>query len=611
MRAGSAIPSLALLALVACDGRAKVAGEIAAGDKTAQPRSGPSLVVLDLSGGVPEEEATSVLSFAPQKGSFDELVETMTKLSTDKGYKGVFVRFGGAQIGIARAEEIGAALAKLRSSGRPIYCHADGYTNSSMYAALRGCSRVLVSPAGEVETIGIAAQILYMHKLLAEELHLSIDILQVGKFKGAEEPLTRDGPSDEARASLEGVLASLREGWLSGIRDARGGEASLAVEDGPYSPERARALKLVDEIAYADDAQDLARKASGAVRDEVRFGRAEGGDKQDDLADLVRMLGGTDAAPVALVRASGSISMSGGNGLFGGSEGITERAMDRVLVRLAKDNDVRAVVLRIDSPGGSALASDLIWHRLMQLRAKKPLVVSVGDMAASGGYFMACAGNVIFADAGSIVGSIGVVGGKVAVGRALEQLGVHAESFPAARLPKAAARATYPSIFDEWDDATRARVLESMTGVYDLFLARVAEGRKTTVDKIAPFAEGRIWSGVQGKEHGLVDEIGGLEAAIAKARELAKLPNDAEVEAVGGPRGVIERLVGASGGQADGEVSGSALDREVLRPPSLIGGVARELAAVAPGLLPFARSLAPLALGEHALAALPYALVVR
>jgi protease-4 len=608
MRVGWMAAPLTLLALAACDGRAKVAAGVSTGEKSSQPRSGPSLVVLDLSGGVPEEEATSLLSLGAQRGSFDELVETVADLSSDKSYRGVFVRFGSAQIGIARAEEIGEALEKLRSTGKPIYCHADGYTNSSMYAALRGCSRVLVSPAGEVETIGIAAQILYMHKLLAETLHLSIDVLQVGKFKGAEEPLTRDGPSDEARASLEGVLASLRDVWLSGIRNARGEGASMAVEDGPYSPERARALQLVDEIAYADDAQDLARKAAGAVRDDVRFGRGESGDKQDDLGDLVRVLAGTGAAPVALVRASGSISMSGGNGLFGGSEGITERGMDRVLLRLTKDDDVRAVVLRIDSPGGSALASDLIWHRLMQLRAKKPLVVSVGDMAASGGYFMACTGNVIFAEPSSIVGSIGVVGGKVAVGRALDQLGVHAESFPAAKQPVAASRATYSSIFDEWDDATRARVLESMTGVYDLFLARVAEGRRTTVDKIAPFAEGRIWSGLQGKDHGLVDEVGGLQAAIAKARELAKLPVDAEVEAVGGPRGVIERLV--SGGQADSEAS-SSLSPASARAGAMMGSVARDLAEVAPGLVPFVSSLAPLARGERALAALPYALVVR
>jgi protease-4 len=568
--------------------------------------------VLDLTGGVPEQEVTSLLSIGSRKGSFDEFVETIAQLPNDKSFKGLFVRFGSARIGVARAEEIGESLEKVQSRGKPVYCHADGYTNSSMYAALRGCTRVIVSPAGEVETVGIAAQVVYMHKLLAERLHLSIDILQVGRFKGAEEPLTRDGPSDEARASLEGVLGSLREVWLSGIRESRGWDAALAVEDGPYSPQRAKDLKLVDEIAYADDALERARKAVGAVRDEVRFGRGESGDKQDDLGELVRVIAGHGAAPVALVRASGSIAMSGGNDLFGGSDGITERGMDRVLLQVLRDEDVRAVVLRIDSPGGSALASDLIWHRLMQVRAKKPLVVSVGDMAASGGYFLASAGNVIFAEAASIVGSIGVVGGKVAVGQALEQLGVHAESFSASHQPKAAARATYPSIFSEWDDATRARVLESMTGVYDLFLARVAEGRKTTVDRIAPFAEGRIWSGLQGKEHGLIDEIGGLEAAIERARELARLPDDAQVEAVGGPRGVLERLVGASGGQADSADSSGGLGLVRAGAGSIVGSiVSEELGEFAPELAPFARSLAPLARGERALAALPFALVVR
>ena len=541
MRAGLAVVALALASLVACEGRPKVGAP-----EKPQPRSGPSLVVLDLSAGVPEEETTSVLSIASRKGSFDELVLAMAGLGSNKNLKGVFVRFGSAQIGFARAQEIAEGLEKIKATGKAVYCHADGFTNSTMYAALRGCSNIAVSPAGEVETVGIAAQIVYMNKLLAEELHLSIDIMQVGKYKGAEEPLTRDGPSDEARASLEGVLTSFREAWLSGVRDSRGAEASDALEDGPYTPERAKALKLVDGIAYADDAQAEARKAVDAVRDEVRFGRGAQDGKSDDMDEILRAFGGGGGAPVALVRASGSISMGGGGeSPLGGSEGITERRMDRVLARLTKDDDVRAVVLRIDSPGGSALASDLIWHRLMQLREKKPLVVSVGDMAASGGYFMACTGNVIFAEPGSIVGSIGVVGGKVAVGHALEKVGIHAQTFPAAKTPTAAARATYPSVFDEWDDATKARVLESMTGIYDLFLSRVAEGRKTTVDKVAPYAEGRIWSGSQGKERGLVDELGGLGAAIAKARELAKLPADAEVEAVGGPPGMIERLVGS------------------------------------------------------------------
>src|SRR5436190_1386122 len=189
-------------------------------------------------------------------------------------------------------------------------------------AAARGCSSIYVSPAGEVETVGIAAQMLYMRRLLADELHLSIDMLQVGKFKGAEEPLTRDGPSPEARASLTGVLVDMRAAWMETITKARPRPSiGDAIEDGPYSPPRAKDI-------------------------------------------------------------------------------------DRTLRTVEKDDDVKALVVRIDSPGGSALASDLIWHHLMRVRKKKPVIFSVGDMAASGGMYLASAADFIFAEPMSIVGSI-------------------------------------------------------------------------------------------------------------------------------------------------------------------------------------------------------------
>jgi protease-4 len=276
-----------------------------------------------------------------------------------------------------------------------------------------------------------------------------------------------------------------------------------------------------------------------------------------------------------------------------------------------KDDEVKAVVLRIDSPGGSALASDLIWHHEMKVREKKPLVISVGEMAASGGYYMSCAGTVIYAEPASIVGSIGVVGGKVAVNGALEKIGVHAETFPANRGNAAAAnRAAYLSPLLEWDDPTRARVLETMTGIYDLFLARIAEGRKTTVDKIAPHAEERIFRGRQGKAIGLVDELGGLSDAIARARELAKLPADAAVGVLSTKPGILEALEGSGGGGDDEQESaGSAASESAaaavgVDPLSILG-------RVAPDLVPFAASLGSLAAGERSAVALPFALTVR
>jgi protease-4 len=577
--------------LAACDGRPRSAPP--AGEPREDVHVGPSIAVLDLSGGLPETPPTGILGLPTKGVSFDQLVHESERLARDKEVRGVVVRLGTARLGLARAGEVGSILAELGAK-LPVWCHADDYGNATLYLAARGCKRVWVSPATSVDAVGIAAQTVYFHKLLATELGLDVDFLQVGKFKGAEEPFTRDGPSPEARASLESTLADLRSAWLSGIRSARPAAGESAAEDGPYTPQGAKQRGLVDDIGYYDEARSALQKETGAVRAELRLGSGASSNGGDDLSDLLRAIAGESlgAAPVALVRATGGISMDGG-GL--GDGGIAERRMVRTLARLEKDDEVKAVVLRIDSPGGSALASDLLWHALMRIREKKPLVVSVGDMAASGGYYMASTGAVVFADEGSIVGSIGVVGGKIAADRALEKIGVHAETFSAKPGdPRGAARAAYESLLMPWDDATRGRVLETMTGIYELFLARVAEGRKIPVERVAASAEGRIFGGREGKARGLVDELGGLREAIARARSLASLPADARFAVAGEPSGLLEALAD------DG-------------PPPQAGvhELASSIARIAPELGPFVESMAPLAQHERALCALPFALLVR
>jgi protease IV len=202
------IGAIAILGSVGCDGRSKTGPT--SGSNAAAPRRGPEIAVVDLSEGVPEVEAPGFLGVPVHRASFDHLVRALGDIAQDKDVRGIFVRFGGAQLGIARAQEIGDLLEPIRTGGKPIFCHADAFTNATLFAAARGCSKIWASPAGEVEAIGIAAQVVYFHKLLADELHVTVDFLQVGKFKGAEESFTRDGPSDEARASLEGTLADLR-----------------------------------------------------------------------------------------------------------------------------------------------------------------------------------------------------------------------------------------------------------------------------------------------------------------------------------------------------------------------------------------------------------------
>lgn len=608
--ARSALAAMLVLA-AGCEGRPQ--GEAAKSSGEQQKKlTGPAVSVVDLTGGVPEVEKSSLFGSAGPKKSFDALLVALEGVMKDKDSMSVFVKFGSTNIGAARAQEIGETLERVKAK-KKVVCHGDGFSNSTMMAAARGCSQIFVSPAGGVDAIGIAMQIVYMRRLLADELHFNIDFLQVGKFKGAEEPLTRDGPSPEARASLMSTLTDLRSAWIESMAGRRPNMADI-VEDGPYSATRAKEVGLVDEVGYTDDALEAAKKDTSpkAEREHIVYGTGAE-ESGGDLDDVLRALAGESSAtgPVALVRATGSITMtSGGNGILGGRGGIVEKEFDRTIRRLEKDDDVKAVVLRIDSPGGSALASDLMWHQLMKLRKKKPLVISIGDMAASGGMYLACTGDYVFAQPMSIVGSIGVVGGKIAVGDALEKIGVHAETFPANdKKPGAASRAAYESLLTRWDEPTRARVLETMTSIYDLFLARVSEGRSTrgrtiTKERISESAEGRIFGGREGKARGLVDEIGGLGAAIAKARELAKLPEDAHVAVVGERPTFLDAL--EPGGSAEEKAEAHVQDKvDALVSPFAI------LDRAAPDIVPFVSSLAPLAERERAVVAVPFAITVR
>jgi protease-4 len=598
------VVALLLGGAVACDGRHRAPSPSSRSQD--EPRAGPAIVILDLSDGLPEQPSTGLLGLSSKRASFDDLVREVERLGRDTDVRGVLVRLGTARVGMARAEEIGAMLGAL-SPRLPVWCHADDLSNGTLYLASRACKRLWLAPASGVDAVGLAAQTLYFHKLLADELGLDVDFLQVGKYKGAEEPFTRDGPSPEARASLQSTLSDMRSVWLEGIRQARPAVAEGTAEDGPYSAHRAKELGLIDDVGYFDEARSSLEKVVSAVRAEVRLGGGATAGGGDDLSDLLRAVAGESlgTAPIALVRATGAISMEGGGGLLSEAGGIVERRTARTIARLERDDDVKAVVLRIDSPGGSALASDLLWHALMRLRGRKPLVVSVGGMAASGGYYLASAGAVVFADETSIVGSIGVVGGKIAADQALEKLGVHAETIPAkVGDSNAAARAAYESLLVPWDDATRVRLLATMTGIYELFLARVAEGRNIPIERVAASAEGRIFSGRDGKSRGLVDEVGGLADAIARARVLAGLPVDARVFASGGSSGLLDAL-----SEDEPESRAGATSAPRVASASLL--LADLLARVAPEVAPFAMSFAPLADHERVVCALPFALTVR
>ncbi|MDW8250704.1 MAG: S49 family peptidase, partial [Myxococcales bacterium] len=457
-------------------------------------------------------------------------------------------------------------------------------------------------------TVGLGAELIFARDLLAR-VGVEADIFQVGRYKGTGETLTRSHASKEVKESLQGALGGLRDRWLQGIDAGRpGGMARAAVERGPYPAREARQVGLIDQVGYAAEALAALRSATGGGRLEVAFhSRATEGREGRGLLALARGVsgakrsGGSSKGQVAVLRASGPISLEPSHSAFGGSDGIAARTVMKQLRQLAEDRSVRAVVLRIDSPGGSALASDLMWFDLMRLREQKPLIVSVGDMAASGGYYMACAGTKILGEETSIVGSIGVVGGKVALGGALARVGVNVEVIPAdpAGDPE---RVAYNSGLVPWDESSRERALASMQSVYDLFLQRISRGRGKSMEEVAAFAEGRIFSGREGLARGMLDQLGGLQEAIDLARREAGLDPESPVKLVEPGFSFLESLLSDSEGDDDGARALAALRSLGL----LTSGLpwASELAA-------HGASLAPLFRGEQALTAVPFALLVR
>lgn len=599
--------ALLLSLVVGCAGRRELHGGKAASEEGAgSDEAAGEVIDFDLSGGVHDSPASGLFFPLPASRTYVGLIRELERDLNDKKARSFFVRLGDTELDWAHSEELGLAFSRLREkTGKPVVCHAHSLDNATSWFAVRACSRIWVSPAGEVNTVGIASQVVYL-KAALDKLKITADFLHMGRYKSAAESLTRDAPSDEAREALTSVLGSIRSTWLESLDSARK-EKSLAsaVEDGPFSAKDAKERGLIDDVGYEDEARRDAQATARGARVVTRFGAGRTEGKGLDVSELLRTLTGADEATgrphIAIVPAEGAIAMDSGS-VFSES-GITAKALQHVIRHLTSDDAVKAVVLRIDSPGGSALASDLIWHDLMELRKKKPLVASVGEMAASGGYYLACAANKVVAERTSIVGSIGVLGGKIVVNEALAEFGVHAQTVPASSAEGAAPRAAYMSPLLAWDDPTRERVRREMEQVYDLFVSRVAEGRGLPEIAVRAVAEGRIWSGVQGERIHLIDELGGLGKAIDIARKMASLGADAPLRVEGVSQTLMESLLGGEASESNDDSRVSSILRVLEKHETGID--------IAASLRPFVASIAPLLSGENVVLALPFAFRVR
>ncbi len=589
--------------LSSCDGRQP---------KEDRARTRGHLAVVNLSMGAPESPMSDSFFPRPAADSFLGLVRTLTRIEHGEETRGVFVALRSATLPFAQAKEVGDALGRIRAKSLPIVCHTHEVDNATMWMFSKGCTEIWVSAAGSVPTVGIGAELAYL-KGAFDKLGVVPQMLAFGRYKSGGEALTRTEPSEPSLDNLQNTLFDLRSQWLTGISEGRpdGETRKQKVEDGPYSPPRAVELGLIDRTGFEDQALLRAKELAQTQRTQELFGSSGGDDSESPAAAIVRLLSGADdreknKSHIAVVPAVGAITMSS-EGPFAGGEGITAASMTRTLERLRKDKAVKAIVIRMDSPGGSPLASDLIWQEVMLARNEKPVVVSIGGMSASGGYYIASAATKIVASPTAIVGSIGVFGGKIVLGPALEKMGITHYPVPASPHEGAAARAGHLSPFTKWDAATEERMRESMQRIYDLFVERVAQGRALPKEQIYGTAEGEIFLATVGQERGLIDELGGLKRALDIARGLAKVPDSIPVVLEGATESLFESLL--LGPEPGAQEVKAALDR--FERKRLEASTGWALGNGWRALLPFEAVVAPLLAGENIVAALPFALQVR
>ena len=440
-----------------------------------------------------------------------DILKSIEKAASDPLIDGIYLNAPSLQAGVAQVEEIRNALLKFKESGKFIVAYADGYDQKGYYLA-SVADEVYVHPEGMLLFKGIAAEMMFFKGTL-EKLDVEMQIIRHGKFKAAVEPFLLEKMSDANREQTTAYITSIWNDYLGAISKSRNISIAdlnkaadmLSLDD----PVKALELKFIDGIKYPDQILDLLKEKTNKTED-------------DDL-ELIKVGSYTNSSyfnekaiakdKIAVIYANGEIKGGKGDDSF-----IGERNITKALIKAREDKRVKAVVLRVNSPGGSALVSDLIWREVVLTKEEKPVVVSMGNVAASGGYYISCAADYIFADPTTITGSIGVFGMIPYTGKLLtNKLGV---TFDVAATNE---NANYITTNKPLTPYQREVIQSSVERVYDHFITKVADGRSLTKEQVDEIGQGRVWTGTQALKIGLVDELGGLKMAIAKAAELGEL----------------------------------------------------------------------------------------
>ena len=502
----------------------------------AQSAPAKTVAVVTIPAVITEADALDELTALLMGGevtTFRRLVERLSRAADDEQVAAVVLKGEFSALGSAQIEELRRVLDHIKGKGKPVYAHVDTL-DMEQYVLLSGASRLSVSPTGDVWVTGIYSEAPYLRGLL-DKLGIEPDFMTCGAYKSAAEIFTRTGPSVEAKENREWLVDGLFSSYLRLISEGRGVPVEKVeswVDSGLYTAEQAHQAGLIDAVEYHQDFLTYIKNTHG---DDVQFDKRYGRPKQKSL-DLsspfgvfqfyVDLLSGSKPKPstkdaVAVVYVEGPILPGSPqsdpfSGLAGGAAYSTP--IRAALDQAARDPHVKAVVLRVDSPGGSAVASEVILEATRRVKAVKPFVVSMGNVAGSGGYYVACGADTVFAESTTITGSIGVVGGKLATRGLWDKIGVHWEPV------KRGENAGMIYSADKFSPGERQRLQQWMDEVYRVFKNHVTSIRGSRLKKdIEDLAGGRVYTGRQALELGLVDRLGGLSEAIQYAAGQAGL----------------------------------------------------------------------------------------
>lgn len=445
----------------------------------------------------------------PQEGLVD-VIRAIDAAKKDDRIKGITITNSVSHLGIAQNKALRDELDAFKKSGKFIVAYADGYSQSDYYLN-SVADTIYLNPVGEIDFKGLSSEVMF-YKDLQEKTGIKMEVIRHGKYKSAVEPFISNEMSPENREQITALLNSV---WTSVVTDISKSRKipvdslnSIADRLGARTPELAKEAKLIDKIGYIDQYEAGIKKALKLKKDEEY--------KKVSILDYVKataldqmLSGGKDE--IAIIYAQGEI-----RGGEGDVNTVSEAPIRKALKEARENDDVKAIVLRVDSPGGSALTSELIWRDIELTKKVKPVVVSMGNVAASGGYYISCNANRIFAEEGTITGSIGVFGMLPNFTELSNRIGIHTEQVSTHK------NASGYSVFTPLKDDTRAIIQESVEKVYTTFVSRVAAGRKLTPEQVDAIGQGRVWSGSEALKNGLVDEIGGLDAAVKYAAKLGK-----------------------------------------------------------------------------------------